>query len=51
MDNNLVFFAEPGNITIETSLDFILHPKVSGSKNHDLYQEYKKIAAVLKTKT
>jgi hypothetical protein len=33
MDNNLVFFAEPGNITIETSLDsYITSAKVSGSK-------------------
>jgi hypothetical protein len=49
MDNNLVFFAEPGNITIETSLDsYITSAKVSGSKNHDLYQEYKKISSRFK---
>ena len=44
-DNNLMFFAEPGNITIETNLDsYITSAKVTGSKNHDLYVEYKKIS-------
>ncbi|MDG2432782.1 DUF4369 domain-containing protein [Flavobacterium sp.] len=44
MDNNLVFFAEPGNIAIETNLDsYITSAKVTGSKNHELYDEYKKI--------
>jgi hypothetical protein len=44
MDNNVVFFAEPGNINIETNLDaYITSAKVTGSKNHDLYVEYKKI--------
>ncbi|WP_035670350.1 DUF4369 domain-containing protein [Flavobacterium sp. 83] len=43
-DNNLTFFAEPGNITIETSLDsYLSGAKIIGSKNNDLYQEYKKI--------
>ncbi|MFV5695001.1 DUF4369 domain-containing protein [Flavobacterium sp. LB3P122] len=44
MDNNLSFFAEPGKITIETSLDsYLSSAKIKGSKNNDLLQEYKKI--------
>nr|WP_314897164.1 DUF4369 domain-containing protein [uncultured Flavobacterium sp.] len=44
LDNNLSFFAEPGNITIETSLDsYLSSAKITGSKNNDLYEEYKKI--------
>ncbi|MFV5698455.1 DUF4369 domain-containing protein [Flavobacterium sp. ZT3R17] len=44
LDNNITFFAEPGNITIETSLDsYLSGAKITGSKNNDLYQEYKKI--------
>jgi len=43
-DNNLLFFAEPGKINIETNLDsYIASAKITGSKNQDLYQEYKKI--------
>lgn len=42
LDNNLIFFAEPGNIKIETNLDsYITSAKVTGSKNHDLFEEYK----------
>lgn len=44
LDNNISFFAEPGNINIETSLDhYITDAKITGSKNHDKYEEYKKI--------
>jgi hypothetical protein len=44
LDNNLLFFAEPGNINIETKLDsFLYGAKITGSKNHELYEEYKKI--------
>ena len=44
IDNNLPFFAEPGNITIETTLKhFYADAKVTGSKNHDLWMEYKEI--------
>lgn len=44
LDNTILFFAEPGNITIESNLDsYISGAKVTGSKNHDLYEEYKKI--------
>jgi hypothetical protein len=45
LDNNLMFFAEPGNMTVETNLDsYITSAKITGSKNHDLYEEYKKIS-------
>lgn len=44
LDNNIMFFAEPGNINIETNLDnFINGAKITGSKNQELYEEYKKI--------
>ena len=44
LDNNLLFFAEPGNISIETNLEnYIADAKVTGSKNQDLYYEYKKV--------
>ena len=44
MDNNILFFAEPGNINIDTNLDnFIYGAKITGSKNQELYEEYKKI--------
>ena len=44
LDNNLPFFAEPGNITIETTLDhYLSDAKISGSKNQEIYEEYKKI--------
>ncbi|RZJ55003.1 MAG: DUF4369 domain-containing protein [Flavobacterium sp.] len=44
LDNNILFFAEPGNVNIDTNLDnFIYGAKITGSKNQDLYEEYKKI--------
>jgi hypothetical protein len=44
LDNNILFFAEPGNMNIETNLDnFIYSAKITGSKNQELYEEYKKI--------
>ncbi|ESU23887.1 hypothetical protein FSS13T_21920 [Flavobacterium saliperosum S13] len=44
LDNILPFFAEPGNMTIETSLkEFYAKAKVTGSKNNDLYNDFKKI--------
>lgn len=44
LDNNIMFFAEPGNLTIETNLDsFISSAKITGSKNQELFEEYKKI--------
>lgn len=46
VDNNLPFFAEPGKINIESSLDFFTaDAKISGSKNQELYDEYKTVAA------
>ena len=45
VDNNLTFFAEPGEINITSSLEFFtFDAKITGSKSEDLYQEYKKIA-------
>jgi len=46
LDNNIVFFAEKGKINIETSLDFFTgDAKITGSKNNDLYEEYKKVVS------
>lgn len=44
LDNNLVVFAEPGNLSIDTSLEtFYANAQIKGSKNHDLFQDYLKI--------
>lgn len=44
LDNNISFFAEPGNINIDTNLDsYIASAKITGSKNHDKYEEYIKM--------
>lgn len=44
LDNNVLFFAEPGNINIETNLDsYITAVKITGSKNQEKYEEYQKI--------
>lgn len=44
IDNNLLFFAEPGKINIDTDVDyFFANSKITGSKNQELYEEYKKI--------
>lgn len=44
IDNSLPFFAEPGNITIDTNLEtFFANAKITGSKNQELYDEYKKV--------
>ena len=44
MDNNLYFFAEPGNVNIETNLEnYLADAKVTGSKNQNLYYDFKKI--------
>ncbi|UGS24246.1 DUF4369 domain-containing protein [Flavobacterium channae] len=41
IDDNLPFFAEPGNIHIETTLKhFFSDAKVTGSKNHDLWVKF-----------
>ncbi|MBE8727827.1 DUF4369 domain-containing protein [Flavobacterium hungaricum] len=44
LDNNILFFAEPGNINIETNLDnYISSAKITGSKNQELYEQFQKI--------
>lgn len=44
LDNNISFFAEPGNMNIDTNLDsYIESAKITGSKNQDKFEEYKKI--------
>jgi hypothetical protein len=44
LDNNLLFFAEAGEINIDTKLDsYLSSAKITGSKNQDLLDEYKKI--------
>lgn len=49
LDNNIPFFAEPGNISIETELEnYLTSAKIIGSKNQDIYTEYLKIADKLK---
>src|SRR6187402_2377086 len=43
LDNNIMFFAEAGTINIDTNLDsFISSANITGSKNQELYEEYKK---------
>jgi len=44
VDNNITFFAEKGKMDIETSLDyFTADAKITGSKNQELYDEYRKV--------
>ena len=44
IDNSLPFFAEPGNINIETTLkEFFAAAKITGSKNHDLWMKFDSI--------
>ena len=46
LDNNILFFAEPGNINIDTNLDtYISSAKITGSKNQELYEAYRKISS------
>lgn len=43
IDNNIPFFAEKGVMNLETTLDFFTaDAKISGSKNHALYEDYRK---------
>ncbi|MFN3757430.1 MAG: DUF4369 domain-containing protein, partial [Flavobacterium sp.] len=43
-DNSLFIFAEPGKMHIETSIEsFYNEAVVTGSKNHELYLNYKKL--------
>jgi Domain of unknown function (DUF4369) len=44
LDNNISFFAERGTMNLETSLDFFTADvKITGSKNQELYDEYRKV--------
>ncbi|MFD2601171.1 DUF4369 domain-containing protein [Flavobacterium suzhouense] len=44
VDNNLPFFAEPGNMKIESSNDeFFYKAKITGSENQKLYEDFQKI--------
>ncbi len=44
LDDKILFFAEPGSIHIETNLEmYNASAKITGSKNHQKYEEYKKI--------
>ena len=44
LDNNISFFAEKGVLNLETSLDFFTADvKITGSKNQELYDEYRKV--------
>jgi hypothetical protein len=46
LDNNIPFFAEPGKMTLETSLDFFTADvKITGSKNQALYDDYRKVVS------
>lgn len=46
LDNNIPFFAEKGKINIETTLDFFTaDAKITGSKNHELYEEYRNVTS------
>jgi hypothetical protein len=48
LDNNLLFFAEPGTINIDTNLEsYIANAKLLVQKNQDLFEEYKKSILVL----
>ncbi|MBB1150311.1 MULTISPECIES: DUF4369 domain-containing protein [unclassified Myroides] len=48
IDNQLSFFAEPGTMTIETTLkNFFKDAKVSGSQSNELYNEYLKSRALI----
>ncbi|RYG52334.1 MAG: DUF4369 domain-containing protein [Chitinophagaceae bacterium] len=44
IDNSLAFFAEPGKINIDTDLEtYYAKAKITGSKNHEAYEQFKKI--------
>ena len=44
IDNSLMFFAEPGLMTFNTTLEkFYADAKFKGSKHHDVYDEYLKM--------
>ncbi len=44
IDNNLMFFAEPGKMTLNTKLaSFFASAKFTGSENQKLYEDYQKM--------
>ena len=44
IDNELPIFAEPGTINVNTELNyFYANARVTGSKNHELYEQFQKI--------
>lgn len=44
IDNNIMFFAEPGDMTIDTNLEkYFADAKITGSKNQKLFEDYKKV--------
>lgn len=46
LDNNIAFFAEKGKMTIHSEVDnFISKADITGSKNQELWNEYKKVMA------
>ncbi|WP_264521956.1 DUF4369 domain-containing protein [Flavobacterium sp. N1994] len=46
LDNNIPFFAEQGHLNIDSSLDFFTaDAKITGSKNQELYEEYRKVVS------
>lgn len=48
IDNSILFFAEPGKMKIETTLQgFYANAKVSGSENQKIYEKYLKIKSNL----
>ena len=48
IDNSIQFFAEPGKMKIETSLQgFYVNAKISGSENQKIYEKYLKIKSNL----
>jgi len=50
LDNNLIIFAEPGKLTLDTTLEtFYADAQVKGSKNNELYLNFKKIQARFNT--
>jgi len=46
LDNNIAFFAEKGKMTIHSEVDnFISKANITGSRNQELWNEYKKVMA------
>lgn len=44
VDNNILFFAEPGKMNLETSLEyFTADTKITGSENQALFDEFSKV--------